>query len=433
MMNDRMIVIPNWIRRGLNLDYARNAPVTWLREAASKELDRLAQVRVRALSRFWPAFQVCGLIGLLSGVLLALALVGNSGLPVWPMIAIVFVAPGAFLSLVMTTKIITGEERIIYYHHEIAVMLVAAVLLWLTGQPMLPYLDITILGIGAFLACGRIGCFMVGCCHGRPNRWGVRYTREHAAAGFTHYYVGVRLFPIQLVESLWVSGVVVIGVLLILNGRPAGSALAWYVVAYDLGRFFFEFLRGDPDRPYLWSFSQPQWISVVLMVLVAALEQIGLLPLTWWHFLAAAFLVTVTLAIAVRRRLRNLPKYRLLHPHHVREIAGVIEGIADPPSESFRPFRWTVAQGQDSRPDTVRIGTTSAGIQISAGKILDRQAGPVRHYTLSCRGADMSEEAAQLLAGVIGELKHYGPCPRLVRTDRGIFHALFKEGGQEVA
>ena len=106
---------------------------------------------------------------------------------------------------------------------------------------------------------------MVGCCHGRPHRWGVCYREEHAAVGFTPYFVGVRLFPIQAVESLWVFCIVTTGVTFVLNGRPAGAALAWYVVTYDLGRFCFEFLRGDPDRPYLWGFSQPQWISLLLM------------------------------------------------------------------------------------------------------------------------------------------------------------------------
>src|SRR5262249_61119424 len=109
-------------------------------------------------------------------------------------------AAPTFLGIIMTTKPITGQERIIYYPHEIAVSLAAAGLLWLTSEPLLPYLDITILGIGAFLACGRIGCLMVGCCHGRPSGWGIRYTPDHAAAGFTDYYVGVVLFPIQLVE-----------------------------------------------------------------------------------------------------------------------------------------------------------------------------------------------------------------------------------------
>jgi prolipoprotein diacylglyceryltransferase len=55
------------------------------------------------------------------------------------------------------------------------VMLVAAAFLWLLHEhePIIPYLDVTILVIGIFLVCGRIGCLMVGCCHGKPHRWGV--------------------------------------------------------------------------------------------------------------------------------------------------------------------------------------------------------------------------------------------------------------------
>src|SRR5262249_46196548 len=354
-----------------------------------------------------------------------MSLVRYIGLSPAVMVLIVAVAVPTFLGLVMTTKPITGQERIIYYHHEIAVMLAAAGLLWLASEPLLPYLDITILGIGAFLACGRIGCLMVGCCHGRPSGWGIRYTPDHAAAGFTDYYVGVVLFPIQLVESLWVAAVVIIGVLLVLTAHPAGSALAWYIVAYDLGRFFFEFMRGDPDRPYLWSFSQPQWISVVLMVLVVWLEKSGFLPVTGWHFLAAAFLIAAMLATAARRWFQSVPKHRLLNPRHVKEIAGLLGALADLSSEASHPCRWTVIPGQYSGPDVVRIGDTSIGLRISAGKILDHSAAPVRHYALSCRGADMPEETARLLATVIGRLRHHGGHSRLIKGDRGVFHALF--------
>src|SRR5262249_39131819 len=167
-----------------------------VRRAFNANLNRLARPEIRALGRPWPAFQICGYTGLGLAILLAMSLARYPGLSPLIMALIVATAVPTFLGLVMATKIITGEERIIYYHHEIAVMLAAAALLWVASQPMLPYLDITILGIGAFLACGRIGCLMVGCCHGRPSRWGIRYTPDHAAAGFTDYYVGVVLSPI---------------------------------------------------------------------------------------------------------------------------------------------------------------------------------------------------------------------------------------------
>src|SRR5258705_1231483 len=161
------------------------------RQAMNRYLDRIVRPEVHLLHTTWSAFQVCGYTGLALAFAMVLTLVIYLGLSPIVITAILLAAVLTFFGLVMATKIITGEEQIIYYHHEIAVMVVAALSLWLLGQPLLPYLDLTILGIGMFLACGRVGCLMVGCCHGRPHSWGVCYRQEHAAAGFTSYYVGV--------------------------------------------------------------------------------------------------------------------------------------------------------------------------------------------------------------------------------------------------
>ena len=230
-----------------------------------------------------------------------------------------------FFGLVMATKIITGEERIIYYHHEIAVIVVAALFLWLTHQPILPYLDITILGIGTFLFCGRIGCLMVGCCHGQPYHWGVRYRSEHPESAFTSYLVGVRLFPIQLVESLWVFCIVVTGSILILRGWPPGTTMVWYVVTYGLGRFFFEFMRGDPERPYHWGFSQPQWISLSLIGAVVLAELAGTISLHPWHLGAGACLAVTVISISLRDSRKEITRNKLLHPRHLHESAEAIQ------------------------------------------------------------------------------------------------------------
>ena len=131
-------------------------------------------------------------------------------------------------------------------------------------------MDVTILGVGTFLAFGRIGCLMVGCCHGRPCHWGIRYRQEHAEEGFAHYLVGVRLFPIQAVESLFVFAVVMIGAVAVLRGRPSGTAFALYTIGYGFVRFCLEFFRGDTDRPYTLGFSQGQWLSLWLMSGVAS-------------------------------------------------------------------------------------------------------------------------------------------------------------------
>jgi len=331
-----------------------------------------------------------------------------------------------FLGVVMATKIITGEEQIVYYHHEIAVMIVAALVLQLLRQPGLPYLDVTILCIGVFLACGRVGCLMGGCCHGRPHRWGVCYRREHAEAGFTPYYVGVRLFPIQAVESLWVLSVVVAGVSFVLSGYPQGTALAWYVVTYGLGRFYFEFVRGDAERPYYVGFSQGQWISLLLICFVASAEWIGLLPLHVWHIGATVCLAVTMIAVALRRRFQRPPTHRLLNPRHVKEVAEAVELISAPANEATAIGDWTVLPGRNPTTADIRIGCTSLGIQISAGR-MRTATGDMQHFALSSERGRMTEETARVLAGLIVQLKRAAGSSEFVKGKKDVFHVLIHQ------
>jgi hypothetical protein len=369
--------------------------------------DKLVRSEVQIRHRSVSAFQVCGYAGYTLAIVLGVILVTNRGLSLWVMGGLVLASALTFLALAMATKIIVGEERLIYYHHEIAIMVVATLLLWVWRQPILPYLDVVILGIGLFLVCGRVGCLMVGCCHGRPHQWGVCYRKTHVDAGFTPYFVGIRLFPIQAVESLWVLVTVAVGTILVLNGFPPGEALAWYVVVYDIGRFCFELMRGDPTRPYFLGFSEGQWISLFLMGIVVSAELSGLLTFHPWHFAATVCMVFLMVAITFSRRKRGIGRYQLLHPHHVKEIADTVGSVPAIPEKTME----------------VLVGCTSLGILISAGTIKG-PAGPVHHYTLSCRDRIMTEDSAKIVAGVIRQFKHFSGPSRIIKREGGVFHIL---------
>ena len=75
-------------------------------------------------------------------------------------------------------KAMTGSEKFTFYHHQIMVLMSAAMALRLLGGPIFPHLDVVILTFGFVQAVGRLGCFSAGCCHGRPYAWGVRYRRS---------------------------------------------------------------------------------------------------------------------------------------------------------------------------------------------------------------------------------------------------------------
>src|SRR3954469_24976675 len=124
--------------------------------------------RLRGLGRSWSSFHVCGVTGLLLGTSLALSLASHGGLSRAVVAVLLAAGVATFLALAMAAKIAIGRETLVYYHHEIAILSVEALALTALRLPVLPYLDITALGIGVFLAFGRVGCLMVGCCHGKP-------------------------------------------------------------------------------------------------------------------------------------------------------------------------------------------------------------------------------------------------------------------------
>ncbi len=387
-------------------------------------LDNLVSPEVHMLRRSWSAYQVCGYTGLMLGILLGMVLAACRGLSLWTMVGLSGTAMLTFLGLVMITKIITGEEQIIYYHHEIAIMIMSGLFIKLLAQPLLPYLDLTILGIGTFLAFGRVGCLMVGCCHGRPHKWGVCYRKEHADAGFTRYYVGIRLFPIQVVESLWVLFLVIVGTILVLGKYPAGEALAWYVINYDAGRFLLEFFRGDPERRYHWGFSEGQWISVILMGAVVWGELTGVLTFHLWHIIATAAIASIMIAVAISRHYRRTARHKILNPRHVKEIAEAIEQISGMAAE-----RTTYSQ-ENADPAVIPMCTTSLGIQISAGKIKQPEA-IIDHYAFSSNKEIMRIETAGILADLIICLRNFSCTKELITQNRGVFHLLIRPLEQE--
>jgi hypothetical protein len=341
------------------------------------------------------SFTFCGIVGVIAAVALAMTLTAHRALSLGVMAAIVVAAIATFFAVILVTKVITGVEQIIYYHHEIAILIVAALTARLFGAPVLAYLDATILSIGAFLFCGRIGCLLVGCCHGRPSRFGIRYGDEHVACGFTWYYAGIPLFPLQLVEAVWVLIVVLVASLDVWRGAPYGAALAAYVVAYDVARFALEYFRGDPARPYTAGLSQAQWISFWLTAAVVAAELRGVLPLRAWHLATLIVLVAAMIATIIARR-------AVPHVHHVREVANIVAG--------------------DLQPSVAAVQTTG-GLRLSASRVVDR-GQRVSIFAFSIPSMPMSESEAAAMVRLILQLRRVTAPVRVLRTEAGVFELI---------
>ena len=157
---------------------------------------------IKILNYSFHSFHFFGAFGYTFALLLGLFLTYNTGLALWPTLLCGLIGGGVLIGLTLLYKKITGREDLVYYQHELAILACCLIFLLLLGQPVLKYLDITLVSIGVFLVFGRIGCFSVGCCHGQPNKkYGVLYSKNHVEEGFPNYYQGIHIFPIQLVES----------------------------------------------------------------------------------------------------------------------------------------------------------------------------------------------------------------------------------------
>lgn len=111
--------------------------------------------------------------------------------------------------------------------------------------PMVPALA---LGHGI----GRIGCFLAGCCFGKPTEffWGV-YMHDH----YRH--------PTQLIEAIVLLA---LGVFMTKSKRTKSELVAIYFMGYGFLRFVIEALRGDLVRGNWGPLTPSQWISFVLVI-----------------------------------------------------------------------------------------------------------------------------------------------------------------------
>ena len=102
-------------------------------------------------------------------------------------------------------------------------------------------------------AFGRLGCFLAGCCHGRPAGAGFGVVFTDPRCEVPGVYLGVPLHPVQLYEAA--GNFLIFGWLALLAGRekarPAGTLFSFYILAYSALRFSAELLRGD-DRGGTW-------------------------------------------------------------------------------------------------------------------------------------------------------------------------------------
>jgi len=117
-----------------------------------------------------------------------------------------------------------------------------------------PLLDLAAPYIALGQSIGRIGCFLNGCCYGKPVAWGIYYPVHQA-----------RLYPTQLFEC---AGLFIIFLILKkAQAKPhqAGFIFVFYLWLAAIERFVVEFYRAD-HVTYWLGLSLAQYVALSVLV-----------------------------------------------------------------------------------------------------------------------------------------------------------------------
>lgn len=141
------------------------------------------------------------------------------------------------------------------------------------GNAISTSLDMAGLGLPLGMTFIRIGCFLGGCCYGRPSPRGVFYPPHllQSVSGWRNFTPGVaprtRVFPVQLAESC--VNLITFTALLFWWWRgdaATGLVLPTYLLVYGCWRFGSDFWRRSSIRPTRAGLTEAQWVSLAIIV-----------------------------------------------------------------------------------------------------------------------------------------------------------------------
>ncbi|MDI6738771.1 MAG: prolipoprotein diacylglyceryl transferase [Candidatus Edwardsbacteria bacterium] len=129
--------------------------------------------------------------------------------------------------------------------------------------PIWPLADLISPAFALGLGFGRLGCFLNGCCFGKPSDlpWAVRFPANSAAGA-----LGCPLQPTQLYESLFGFALFVLLLFLIRRKFFPGFLFCLFIALYAVWRFLLDFLRHyEPSQFAALGLTNNQWVSVFLL------------------------------------------------------------------------------------------------------------------------------------------------------------------------
>lgn len=175
---------------------------------------------------------------------------------------LIFEEPSLYLS--HPEKLLSGSGFVFYG----SLLLTIPIMLWYFRKIKVPVLGM--LDVMAVVTCivhglGRIGCFMAGCCYGKPTDsfFGVTFTNAVCQAE----PLNTSLHPTQLYEATLIF-ILMTGLIILKSKKKFnGQLFLIYLITYAFGRGILELFRGDIQRGFIIEnvLSNSQFISLIVI------------------------------------------------------------------------------------------------------------------------------------------------------------------------
>ncbi len=155
-------------------------------------------------------------------------------------------------------EIVFSRTGFVFYGGFIFAVLTGIWFLRRHNLPVLKIADIFSPAVAIGEAIGRIGCFLHGCCYGKPTSlpWHVHFP-EGSPVG------NIDVHPTQIYLSI--SNIIIFIILSTIKPGFAGKICSLYLILHALFRFVIEYWRGDSASVFL-KLTGAQLISVFMLI-----------------------------------------------------------------------------------------------------------------------------------------------------------------------
>jgi len=156
-----------------------------------------------------------------------------------------------------------GLSGLAFYGGFILALVVGILYLRWKKLPVAKVADIIAPSLILGIAIGRIGCFLAGCCFGKPTSlpWGITFPE----GSFAWMAVGSqKIHPTQLYSSVSLFSIFIILLILRKYMRFSGQLFLTAVLMYSIHRFLIDFLRYYWPEELIGGLATSQLMSIIV-------------------------------------------------------------------------------------------------------------------------------------------------------------------------